>query len=63
MLKVLPLIAVVIIAVMFAGRRRASQRNPLPDADQSAGIAGAAALTLWAMHGFECASHPGAARP
>jgi APA family basic amino acid/polyamine antiporter len=56
-LKVLPLIAAIVLAVLVVGRGQ-------PLAPPSAapiglnGIAGAAALTLWAMLGFECATVP-----
>ena len=57
MLKVLPLIAAVIIALMvFGGGGAAAQATPAPVTFN--GIAGAAALTLWAMLGFECAAVP-----
>ena len=56
-LKVLPLIAAVVIAVLVLGRGQAApQFDPVPISPN--GIAGAAALTLWAMLGFECATVP-----
>jgi APA family basic amino acid/polyamine antiporter len=57
MLKVLPLIAAVIIALMvFGGGGHAAPASPAPV--NFNGISGAAALTLWAMLGFECAAVP-----
>jgi APA family basic amino acid/polyamine antiporter len=57
MLKVLPLIAAVIIALMvFGGGGQSAEQAPVPV--NLNGIAGAAALTLWAMLGFECAAIP-----
>ena len=57
MLKVLPLIAAVVIALLvFGGGGHAAQAAPAPV--NLNGIAGAAALNLWAMLGFECASVP-----
>jgi APA family basic amino acid/polyamine antiporter len=57
MLKVLPLIAAVIIALMiFGGGGQPAPHAPVPV--NLNGIAGAAALTLWAMLGFECAAIP-----
>lgn len=56
-LKVLPLIAAIVIAVLALGRGQ----PPAPSAPVPIGlngIAGAAALTLWAMLGFECATVP-----
>ena len=56
-LKVLPLIAAVVIAVLVLGRgEEAAQMAPAPV--NLNGVAGAAALTLWAMLGFECATVP-----
>ena len=56
-LKVLPLIAAVVIALMvFGGGGEAAPHTPAPVTPN--GIAGAAALTLWAMLGFECAAVP-----
>lgn len=56
-LKVLPLIAAVVIALMvFGGGGSAAPASPAPVSFN--GIAGAAALTLWAMLGFECAAVP-----
>jgi APA family basic amino acid/polyamine antiporter len=57
MLKVLPLIAAVVIALLVLG----GGGTPAPHAPTPVnvnGIAGAAALTLWAMLGFECAAVP-----
>jgi len=57
MLKVLPLVAAVVIALMvFGGGGSAAPATPTPVSFN--GIAGAAALTLWAMLGFECAAVP-----
>ncbi|WP_051531729.1 amino acid permease [Sphingomonas sp. URHD0057] len=57
MLKVLPLIAAVVIAlVVFGGGGHAAPAAPTPVSFN--GISGAAALTLWAMLGFECAAIP-----
>ena len=57
MLKVLPLIAAVVIALLvFGGGGEAAPHTPAPI--NLNGIAGAAALTLWAMLGFECAAVP-----
>ena len=57
MLKVLPLIAAVVIALLvFGGGGHAAQAAITPVS--SNGVAGAAALTLWAMLGFECAAVP-----
>ena len=56
-LKVLPLIAAVVIAlIVFGGGGSAAPHVAAPV--NMNGIAGAAALTLWAMLGFECASVP-----
>jgi len=56
-IKVLPLIAAVVIAAMVLGRGdQPAQFAPTPLA--ASGVAGAAALTLWAMLGFECAAVP-----
>jgi APA family basic amino acid/polyamine antiporter len=58
-LKVLPLIAAVVIAVMVMGRgEQAAAISAVPIS--ASGVAGAAALTLWAMLGFECATIPAA---
>jgi APA family basic amino acid/polyamine antiporter len=57
MLKVLPLIAAVVIALLvFSGGGHAAPAASVPV--NLNGIAGAAALTLWAMLGFECATVP-----
>ena len=56
-LKVLPLIAAVVIALMvFGGGGQAAAAAPTPVSLN--GISAAAALTLWAMLGFECAAVP-----
>ena len=56
-LKVLPLIAAVVIALLvFGGGGHAAPATPAPV--NMNGISGAAALTLWAMLGFECAAVP-----
>ncbi len=57
MLKVLPLIAAVVIALLvFGGGGHAAPAEAVPVSFN--GISGAAALTLWAMLGFECAAIP-----
>lgn len=57
MLKVMPLLAAILIAIVVLARH-----GPIADAGPAPvslnGIAGAAALTLWAMLGFECATIP-----
>jgi basic amino acid/polyamine antiporter, APA family len=56
-LKVLPLIAAVVIALLvFGGGGHAAPATPA--AVSFNGVSGAAALTLWAMLGFECAAIP-----
>jgi APA family basic amino acid/polyamine antiporter len=56
-LKVLPLIAAVIIALLvFGGGGHAVAADPVRVSFN--GVSGAAALTLWAMLGFECAAVP-----
>ena len=56
-LKVLPLIAAVVIALLVVGGGgHAAPATPAPV--NMNGISGAAALTLWAMLGFECAAVP-----
>jgi basic amino acid/polyamine antiporter, APA family len=56
-LKVMPLIAAIVIAVLVLGRgEHAAAASATPVSVN--GIAGAAALTLWAMLGFECATVP-----
>jgi APA family basic amino acid/polyamine antiporter len=56
-LKVLPLIAAVVIALLvLGGGGHAAPAAPAPV--NMSGISGAAALTLWAMLGFECAAVP-----
>ena len=56
-LKVMPLIAAVIIALLVVGRGQPTV--PLSQTPISLnGVAGSAALTLWAMLGFECATVP-----
>jgi APA family basic amino acid/polyamine antiporter len=56
-LKILPLIAAIVIAIMFIGQGdQPAEFAPTPLSPS--GIAGAAALTLWAMLGFECATVP-----
>ena len=58
-LKVLPLVAAVVIALMVIGR--GDQPAQFAQAPVSvAGVSAAAALTLWAMLGFECAAVPAA---
>ena len=56
-LKVLPLIAAVVIALMvFGGGGHAAPAATAPV--NFNGVSGAATLTLWAMLGFECAAVP-----
>lgn len=56
-LKVLPLIAAMVIALMVLGQgEQPASFAPVPVS--SDGIAATAALTLWAMLGFECATVP-----
>jgi APA family basic amino acid/polyamine antiporter len=56
-LKIMPLIAAMVIALMvIGGGDRAAAFAPAPVT--RAGIAATAALTLWAMLGFECATVP-----
>jgi APA family basic amino acid/polyamine antiporter len=56
-LKIMPLIAAMVIALMvFGGGGQAAEFAPVPVTPK--GIAAAAALTLWAMLGFECATVP-----
>lgn len=56
-LKVMPLIAAMVIAIMVLGQgEQQPQLAPTPVSPN--GIAAAAALTLWAMLGFECATIP-----
>ena len=56
-LKILPLIAAMVIALMVLGQGdRPADFAPVPVSTD--GIAATAALTLWAMLGFECATVP-----
>ena len=56
-LKIVPLVGAVVLAlVVFGGGREAAPFAPVPVG--VAGISGAAALTLWAMLGFESAAVP-----
>ena len=58
-LKIMPLIAAMVIALMVLGRGdQPAQFAPTPV--NSGNIAAAAALTLWALLGFECAAVPAA---
>jgi APA family basic amino acid/polyamine antiporter len=58
-LKVMPLIAAMVIALIVLGNGdQPAQFAPAPVTPN--GVAGAAALTLWAMLGFECAAVPAA---
>lgn len=58
-LKIMPLVAAMVIALIVFGRGdEPAQFAPTPVSPN--GIATAAALTLWAMLGFECASVPAA---
>ncbi|HUP67654.1 MAG TPA: amino acid permease [Sphingomicrobium sp.] len=56
-LKVLPLIAAIVIAVLVLGRGQPVAESASVPVSLN-GVAGAAALTLWAMLGFECATVP-----
>lgn len=56
-LKLLPLIAAVVIAVLVLGRGEQTVHAAATPISLN-GIAGSAALTLWAMLGFECATVP-----
>jgi len=56
-LKILPLIAAMVIALIVLGHGdKAAEFAPTPVS--GGGIAATAALTLWAMLGFECAAVP-----
>jgi len=56
-LKTLPLAAAIVIAVMvLGGGGEVAEYSQVPVTPN--GVAGAAALTLWAMLGFECATVP-----
>ena len=58
-LKIMPLIAAMVIAlIVIGGGDSPAEFAPTPVS--SNGIAAAAALTLWAMLGFECAAVPAA---
>lgn len=58
-LKIMPLVAAMVIALMVFGRGdQPAQFAPTPVTPN--GVAAAAALTLWAMLGFECAAVPAA---
>lgn len=58
-LKIMPLIAAMVIALMVFGQGDApAEFAPTPVSPN--GVAAAAALTLWAMLGFECAAVPAA---
>lgn len=58
-LKLLPLIAVIVIALLLAAGQGEAQVAPFRASDISASaITATAALTLWAMLGFESASVP-----
>jgi APA family basic amino acid/polyamine antiporter len=58
-LKIMPLIAAMVIALIVLGQGdQPAQFAPTPVTPN--GIAAAAALTLWAMLGFECAAVPAA---
>ena len=56
-LKVLPLIAAVVIAVLVLGRGQQTAPTSATPISLN-GVASSAALTLWAMLGFECATVP-----
>ncbi|MDP9421804.1 MAG: amino acid permease [Pseudomonadota bacterium] len=56
-LKIMPLVAAMVIALIVFGQgEQPAQFAPAPVSPN--GVAAAAALTLWAMLGFECASVP-----
>lgn len=56
-LKIMPLLAAMVIAlIVFGGGDAPAQFAPAPVTPN--GVAAAAALTLWAMLGFECATVP-----
>jgi APA family basic amino acid/polyamine antiporter len=56
-LKIMPLVAAMVIALMVTGQGdQPAQFAPAPVTPN--GVAAAAALTLWAMLGFECATVP-----
>ena len=56
-LKLLPLIAAIVIALMVLGQgQKAAEFAPVPVS--LAGVSATMALTLWAMLGFECACVP-----
>ena len=56
-LKIMPLIAAMVIALMVLGQgEQTAEFAPTPVS--SGGVAATAALTLWAMLGFECAAVP-----
>ena len=58
-LKIMPLVAAMVIAlIVFGGGGQPAEFAPTPVNPN--GIAAAAALTLWAMLGFECAAVPAA---
>jgi APA family basic amino acid/polyamine antiporter len=58
-LKIMPLIAAIVLALIVFGQGdQPTQIAPTPVSGN--GIAAAAALTLWAMLGFECAAVPAA---
>jgi APA family basic amino acid/polyamine antiporter len=58
-LKVMPLLAAIVIAIMVVGQGQpTAEFAPTPVSPN--GVAAAAALTLWALLGFECASVPAA---
>jgi APA family basic amino acid/polyamine antiporter len=57
-LKVMPLVAVIILAAVVLGRGEAPPGGFAPMPVSGSAIAAAAALTLWAMLGFESATVP-----
>jgi APA family basic amino acid/polyamine antiporter len=58
-LKVMPLLAAIIIAIIVVGQgEQTAEFAPTPVSPN--GVAAAAALTLWALLGFECAAVPAA---
>jgi basic amino acid/polyamine antiporter, APA family len=57
-LKIMPLVAAMVIALIVFGQGEPAELAPVPVSAN--GISAAAALTLWAMLGFECATVPAA---
>ena len=60
-LKILPLLAVILVAAVMIGggdSSVATAANVAPTPVGASAVAGAAALALWAMQGFECGTIP-----